>query len=631
MLKVYLDGNEVNEPIGLNEISEHLYYTDDLASYVLEIDGAVTFTGSDYDYIRNLFNTNVCASMTIRIVDDEDSEIDFNGIINVSDVDYFPDTKYAVCEIQNNNITAKIENNRSIECSLNVGTSKNDISYTVTTQTDITIYDPTGANTVTREGMRIYDAFDSIINFVSDGEIGFVSDYFDPTVSTNEQAFSVLMNGAELRTGSDFLVTISFADLFDDMNSLENLALAYEDGNIRIEDKDYFKQQQSSVTFQNVRDLSQMLATETLYSRVRFGSGSTSDDYDYLQDIRFAAMGQESYHLGGQCNTDTELDLRTVKIITDPNIIQDVIPSSGGMGGSGNDAFDDSVLIIHCDENNEVVLTPKPASATDYYYNDRYTNRRVALRWLGQIPQSIYAFLGGQLNQCYINQVTNDYPTSSFFGFSPTQSSPLPWNDVNGNFSVSNVYFPTIAQDGYLEGGGLLYNIQMDIGIYTAPANGVYSFEFNILSDVPNMFIHKMYSDVIDGAADGYTFTGVYEGANIYRIIGGATFYLNANEYVGVRAFGLDGAGVYYAGSTFRTFDPNGGQWQTYTASDVYQIENKMNYKIDVNSWKMIKTLPFQSVTMTYKSGRTSGWLKDISRKILTGDSEVVLLGKQNG
>lgn len=628
MLRVYLDGNIVDEPIGIDELVEHLYYAESLSSYVLEIDGSVTFSGSEHDYLRGLFDSSVCTQVLIRIVEDDNYSIDFDGIINVADIEFFPDKKFAVCEIQNNNITAKIENNRSIEAALNVGRSKNDVDYTVTIQNDITIYDPTGANTITRDGIRIYDAFSSIVRFVTDNEIGFVSDYFDPTVITNEQAFSVLMNGSELRTGAGFSPTISFADLFDDMNSLENLALAYEDGNIRIEDKEYFKQQSSSVTFDNVRDLSQALAVESLYAVVKFGSNSTSDSFTYLQDIRFVGMGQEEYHLGGQCNTDTQLDLRTVKIITDPNIIQDVIPSAGSMGGGDNDAFDDDVLIIHCDSSNDVVLTPKPASATDFYFNDRYSNRRVALRWLGQIPQSIYAYLGASLNQCYINQVANDFPTSVLFGFAPTQESPAPWNDANNNYSVQTVYFPPIAQDGYLEGGGLLYNYQMSIGIYTAPANGVYSFEFNVISDAKTVFIHKMYTDTLGGAADGYAFIGVDIGGGLWQTIGGATFYLNAGEYVGVRGLGV-APWKYYANSTFRAFDPNGGAWQTYNSSNVYQIENKATYPIPIDDWKTIKLLPFQSIVLKYQTGQTNGWLKDISRNIKTGTSEVVLLGKQ--
>lgn len=627
MLDVYLDGSLVPNPIDIGEISEHLYYSNELSSYILEIDGNLTFTGSEYTYLRDIFNTNVCAEVDIRIFDPETNEVDFYGLINVADVIFVPDRRLAVCEVQNNNITTRIFNNQSIECVLNVGKTKNETDYTVTTQTDITIYDPTGANTITREGIRIYDAFASIIAFISDGEIGFESDYFNPSLG-GEASYAILMNGLELRTGAGFTPTISFKDLFNDMNALENLALAFEDGKIRIEDKDYFKQQTSSVTFESVEGLSQQLALETLYANVSFGSAEINDEYTYLQDIRFAGMGVESYHLGGQCNTDTELSLSTNAIVTDPNVIQDVIPG-GIMGGNANDNYDDDVLIIHCDENNEVVLTPKPASATDFYYNDRYTNRRLALRWLGQIPQSIYAFLGASLNQAYINQLTYDPAPTTFFGFAPTQESPLPWNDNNNNYSVQNVFFPTIAQDGYLDQGGLLVNQQMDIGIYTAPVNGVYSFEYDVTSANQTMFIHKMYTDTIGGAADGYATTGENIGAGLWRTIGGATFYLNAGEYVGVRAFGTAG-GDYYAGSTFRAFDPNGGAWQTYDASSVYQVENKVTYPIPINDWRTIKLLPFQSILLTYQTGQTNGWLKDISRK-LTGESEIVLLGKNNG
>lgn len=627
-IKVYLDGTEViQEPIGLRQLNEHLYYSNEISSYVTEVDGTLTFIGTEYDYLYDKFRNDVCATVEIAIIDESEHVIDFNGYINVSDIVFQPDTKYAVCEIQNNNITSRIDNNKSIECVLTVGRTKNDLTYSVTQQT-ITIYSPDKANTITREGIRVFDAFKSIIAFVSDNEIGFVSDYFDYNTNNGNQVYSVLMTGEELRTGNGNKPTISFNQLFTDLNALENLAIAFEDGNIRIEDKDYFKQQSSTVSFDSVRGLSQYLATETLYARVKFGSVKTLGTFGYLQDIRFNGMQQESYHLGGQCNTDTTLDLSTTKIVTDTNIIQDVLPSAGGMGGTGNSNFDDDVMIVQCDSNNETLMTLKPASSTDYYMNNRFINREVAPRWFGQIPQSIYAFLGNGNDGCYINQVNDYAPTSYNEGFQPTQESPLPWNDANGNYSVQNVYFPTYPYGENDPTGGLLSNLQMDIGIYTAPANGVYTIEIDVTTEGDSaMFVAKMISNTLGGGGGGIEIPQTYIGGNLYRSYGSGTFYLNTGEYIGARWY-LAGVTRILAGSTLKVSDPLGGLWNVYDSSKVYQIENQFKYPIAVEDWKMIKEFPFKAMEITHVSGDESGWLKDISRNIISGISDVTLLSK---
>lgn len=634
LIEVYLDGTLVNEPIDLTKVDEHLYYSEDLSAYLTEIDGSVTFTGTQYDYIREIFDSNVCGSVEIRIYDPTNAEIDFDGIINVADVIYDPDRKFAICEIQNNNITAKIDNNKSIICNLIAGRSKNDITYTVTTTT-CTIYDPTGANTVSREGIRIFDAFTSMITFLSDGELGFVSDYFDPSNPQGLPTYSVLMSGLELRTGNGTSIDISFSDLFNDLNALHNLAMSFEDGNIRIEPKDYFKDQTSSVSFDNVRGLSQQLATETLYAKVSFGSAQVSSSFTYLQDIRFNGFGQEEYHLGGQCNTDTELKLQLNKIISDTNIIQDVLPSTGGMGGSGNDNYDDEVLIISCDSANQSVLTLKPASATDSYFNQIYTNKIVAQRWLGQIPQSIYAYLGAGNDGCYINLSSNqNAPVSYSDGLQCDQESPLPWNDVNGNYAIATKWFSSIPQPS----GSTLFTNLMTCGFYTAPSNNLYSFEldvrveFNIPTTTPTMFLTRMVSNSSSGSRENIeTFTSTYEGGQVWRIVGGGSFYLNAGDYVGASYIATAPPLSILAGSTFKVSDPLGGVWQTYDASSVYSLENQLTFPINIEDWKTIKQLPFQAMAINHQTGSVDGWLKDISRNLLTGKAEITLLGKPNG
>lgn len=628
MLEVSLDGNIVTEePEGLTSITEHLYYSVELSTYLLEINGNLMFRGDEYTYLRSKWDENICSDVAINIIGSgNDDEIDFNGIIKVSDIVWFPDMQKCECEIQDNSITAYVVNNKNIQCVLDVGKTKNGDEYTVTSQTDIEIPNPTDASSVTgRYGVRIFDAFKSIITFVSDGELGFVSDYFDYNSNTDEQVYSVIMTGSSIRQGGDNNPTISFYELFGDVNRLENLALGFEDGNIRIEDKAYFKKQSNSVSFDNVHGLSQELDTTSLYARVTFGSFANATSFTYLQDIRFNGTVAEEYHLGGQCNTDTYLDLTCIKLITDTNIIQDVLPVA--QGGTNNSSYDDDVFILHLDSSNKAKLTQKPGSATDYYFNDRFTNKNVAFRWFGQIPQSIYAFLGSGNDGCYIGLSPDQTINPFSVGFQGNLET-APYHDVNGNYSIQTRWFPTFLDVP----NSPLNCAQLTLGVYDAPNNAVYSFEIDLIVEStgtlpPVALIGRMELDTITGFVEGAYIYGQSLGANTWRIYGGASFYMNAGEYAGCSFLFSASPTTVISGSTFEVADPLGGNWQTYNSDDVFSIKNIMEYPISQSDWKAIKANPYDRIPITYQTGQHDVWLNDIERP-LSGMAQLEMLSK---
>jgi len=634
MLSVYLDNIIVNEePSGLTEIEEHLYYSEELSTYFLEVNGNLTFRGSEYTYLRSVFDDSVCNEVEIRIEGDgQVDHVNFNGLIKVADIVWTPDRKLAECEVQDNSLTAKVINNKSIECTLSVGKTKNGLDHTVTQQTDIEISNPTDtSNALNRSGIRIFDAFKSIIAFVSDNELGFVSDYFDYTTNTGTQVYSVIITGASIRQGVTNKPTISFNDLFNDISKLENLAMSFEDGNIRIEPKDYFKKQSSTVSFNNVEGLTQELDVNTLYARVAFGSGTDAGQDNYLQDIRFNGTRSEQYHLAGQCNTDTQLDLKLATLITDTNIIQDVLPVA--RGGTNNDAYDDDVFILHLDSSNKTVLSLKPASATDYYFNERFVNIKVAPRWLGQIPQSIYAFLGEGYDGIHVgSNLAQDLDCYAPFqtGLQCELESPLPFHDVNSNYVIGVYSFIAGSTGGELvditQFQWSTITVSITAGVYIAPANGVYSFDCTVTGTsvlgAPLLFgMAKTGTNLM--ASVKIPIVGSSGGYHVFS--GGYTVYLNAGDYVGVLCpFGF----LANAGATFTCGDPLGSVWQTYDASSVYAIKNMMNYPIPQDDWDIIKNAPFERVNVDYQSGENNMWLSDITRNVRTGKTEIEMLSK---
>ena len=633
MLSVYLDGNIVTqEPIGLSKLKEHLYYSEELSAYLLEVDGDLNFKGDAYQYIREKFNDAICNEITLLITDSDGGQ--FEGIIKVADCEFFPNIIEVKCEIQDNNITALIDNNKSIDCVLNVGRSKNDTPYSVVIQTDISIPNPSNTSSVVnRYGMRIFDALNSVVRFITDGELGVVSDFYDYNSNTDEQVYGTLMTGNAIRTGAVNQPTISFFELFGDLAKIENLAMGFEDGNLRIEPKSWFKQGSSGLVFESVAELSQILDESRLYAKVRFGSYIDADINSLnnisLPDIRFNGTREEQYHLGGQCNVDTELDLLLTALVIDTNLIQDILPVA--QGGTNNNGYDDDVFLVQLNDLNTPILNPKPGSPTQFYFNDHYTNKRISIRWFGSIPQSIYAFLGAGNDGIDINQSADQNPVYPS-GFQPTQSSPLPWNDVNNNYSIATRAMP-LSPMADNDSDYPLLSFSPTCGFYTAPANAVYSFQFEMfVSEHHEYFIQKMHANNFAQASVGIGYYAeeveeLYPGR--WRIAGGASFYLNAGEYVGVIPINGIYAQTIFEGSTLRVSDPLGGVWQTYDAGDVYAVINQMKYPIALNDWLAIKSQPYKSIRITHQDGEVDTWLKDISRSIVEGDGDEKMLSKR--
>jgi hypothetical protein len=147
------------------------------------------------------------------------------------------------------------------------------------------------------------------------------------------------------------------------------------------------------------------------------------------------------------------------------------------------------------------------------------------------------------------------------------------------------------------------------------------------------MFLQRMTADATTGAAevlDDTVMTTTDLGGGYFNIFGGGSLYLNAGDYVGCSYIATFAPTRILAGSTFEVADPLGGVWQTYDASRVYNIENQLTKDINVSDWKAIKNEPYKAMDITYNDGSTKGWLKDISRNLKTGETEITLLG-QNG
>ena len=623
-MKFYLDGKLYENPIGWNSISERIYYSPEITGYLKEIDGKLDWYGSAFNYFKNIASSGFCSEVEIIILDNcaDGNEVKiFQGKIVVSDIEFDLVKCVAKTELIDNSFVSRIDNNKAIRAIGNVTRSKNDfdISAYSNPQTNISLLRSDGtAGIVNASGFRIYDAFKFIIGFISDGEIDFKSDYFNPAITTDETAaYTVIMSGVQIRTGLGQLPYYSFEDIFSDVNKIFNISFTIEYNNerpvIRIEPKSYFEQYNEINYFNNPTEIIQTIPQDQLYSKVIFGSSKIAGTFNFLQDIKFLGQQQEEYHLPGQCNTSAQLDLQLKQFITDTNIIQDLVDNGT------NESYDKDNFFIVLNSSNVSVLSNRPSSI-NFFYNEGINNLAVSLYHLGSIPQSLVSYLGNPNDEFMASLTTivsvNNFVTGDIIIYNDDSTSPN--NDVNGNYNNAN-------------------------GRYIAPSDGTYAFfTHNIVTSTSpispqlNTLSFKRYNSLNVLQQTYNVESGIPLGSyQTYILNDTVTMLMYAGDYVVVN---WRGAVDIQAGSYFSCIQAvnGGGYYQTYNEKQVRIINNRIDYNISCDKWEEIKSTPFKTFLINFADGNNQnqtikGWLKEISRNITTGASQVTLNSKPSG
>lgn len=625
MIQFYLDGKLFENPHKWQELSDRFYYSDEVSGYIKELDGNVDFYGSAYQYLREKFEEGICNSVTAEILEscaDGNYKKIFTGFIFISDIEWNLVKCLATVQLVDNSFISKIYNNKGIQCVLGVTKSKNsvDISAYSTPQTNISLLDSSGgAGVLNATGFRIFDAFKFLIAFMTDGEVEFISDYFDPSGSgTDEIAkYTVVMTGEEIRTGTTASfrpTTISFDDLYNDVNKIFSIAFSLEEINgvptFRIEPKSYYKQVSEINYFEYPQDLIQKVPQQNLYARVKFGSSQMASPQSFLPDYNFYGTEQEEYHLIGTCNSESVLDLQLTKLITDTNIIQDLVDNGT------NESYDKNNFLVVLYDTNTVILYEKPGSGgTLFYYNGAISNYKVAQYWGGNLGNSIAIYLQSLPDYFYAGRASTNQTITTTFPYGVTavfnDDSTAPFTDPGGNYNNGT-------------------------GRYTAPTSGVYTFlhhlEFKVISPIsPDVvyvyFLHYNAANVLQSAVNMGNFfipTGTQISADYSY-----SFSMLATDYVVVS---IVGEGQILTGSTFKSDAIAGdGIVQDYNFYDFAIIENSITQEISCDKWAEIKSTPFKTFSIKYDNGLIKGWLNEINRNLLTGEAQITINSKPNG
>lgn len=476
-----LDGNAVDEPMGVQDFSDEL--SRDLKNRIIGVKYKVslTFTGSGFKYLDDKYQAGgFCGTVSYEARQwCNGSEFTvIRGEINLAECK-FNETKCEVeADIADDGIGARIINNKEIPVSPEAEATKNDEALTPISPVDLRVFDPSaGSGTWIVTGRRAFDWFEAITNtvlYITDNTVSVVSDWY--VALPVEERYAIL-TGFELRTATGATaapLVYTFKELFDEIGKKYNLWIAVErdtSGNpvLRIEPEGYFYGSTGTIQHTDIQDLIRSTDLDRLYAKVTIGSDTFIKEQGGTFSLPFLILRgftKEEFSFSGTCNTDESLDLVN-KWIIDSNVIEDVVVN-------GNDEYDDDIFLIQYNSATGQAtkgdyLTP---GANPYLYNEQLQNSLVIARY--DLPSSVGAFFSA---------------TAAAFRAERTSPDPIEFYPLPAGLSALSIvrfdddYTPPNNDGTNAWGNGTVQGnpVSQANSRYTAAAQGYFEFDVSVL------------------------------------------------------------------------------------------------------------------------------------------------------
>lgn len=671
-IRFLLDNNIISEsPEGWEKRISKIRYDSQIKGRLITLEVTLDWFADGYDYIKRIFNENICDEIDVRIQQtDEISNAWFDvyiGKIKMPDCEFHISPYYVKTAIVDNGYFARINNNKGIKSRVDNTKSKNDVLIDVPTPRSCQLFRPHNGNYqyLNRDGYLLYDLFKYYIAFMSDDEVGFVSDTFNKPNGIYSNYVAML--GIEVRLGAtntDKILEMSFTDLFTEVDKKFNIGFRIEYTGtkpiMRIESMSYFYDNTSTARFNNLRDIKKRVDTNGMYASLRVGSSDTIDNIGlkFPEGTRYFGFKDEQFYLLGQCNTERELNLVGNWVVSS-NTIEDVVENN-------NDEYDENIFLIEivdfvsyqANKSNWLTGVTPP-----WYYNEHLKNSDVMNRWFDGIPQTVVGQLGLGNNR-FIAYRDVDAPIRTSY----------PSNPCNVCISQHGDTFPSATQgskfpDDYVRGYD--YNnrfgngtaqgtaVTQANGRYTAPATGQYKFESQIAvkylpSSVVNtgqdyilmritFYRFSSANVLISSITNGYS-TQTIPSNNEYYHFDSCVINLNATDYVICRQQIQATFNIYTASKKIDTIQTK----NSWFACTYCSVDEGGTYQIIDNSYQRFMQYNVQDVPMkqseldsiinntsgyieinTKGTNNYSGWIDEMRVDHFNRTADITLKGSQ--
>lgn len=484
MIKFYLDNVEFQAPVNWEDLRLKLFRDRDVDTLLFTAETTFEWTGEAAKYLKSLIDSNgFCGTSDIFIVDE--SVTIYEGTIFLTSCEINEEKATIRTKVEDRSYYKLINNNKNVKTVLSVETSKDRTPIAAAERYLITTHDvSTGADAKEVYGVRVYEAFRFLIDFMSNGQLSFTSDTFaaggewDGLAITSGLKLRGTLNDDGTQTGYKWsnppLPQISFQDLYQEVKKKIPIGITIENDTVRIEPLQYFFTDSTSLNFENIEAIITKFDEARLFGTVRVGSEKTepATSFPFPETQNGIGFKDEQFASDIKCNIDRELNLFSRWVISS-NVIQDCIENNA-------DSYDDDIFLIdttYVDANNGDTTRTDIFFTGNYFYNDRLRNVNVLTRYTGGVPSGLIQF----------NGVTNPrFEADSSNSHTATQQ-------VNFNNSFNPVDITTTTTVGNFNNSGLIYDIEVNdpsntyatsavIGstkyhVFTAPSDGLYGFE----------------------------------------------------------------------------------------------------------------------------------------------------------
>lgn len=491
MYKIYLDDNELtDEPDGWVDFTKRISRSVENRWIVISYPTDLIFYGDGFKYIYDLFNDvgyDVLIDFRAVYFDTAGNEVsEILGSIIMTDVEFDMVRKTASVQVKENSYLSRVWNNTRNPIAIPASLTKNgepiigidaqrniDMSFTVS-----------GAiqNGTVRIGWDVFETFKMILANITDNEVGFESEILENLGSSQLQPRKLaLISGLQLRKGTgatdgDSIVRITFSELFLDIARLCNLYM-YPDTSaspkIIVGDEFEWFNSENVLDFDQPNEMTLSFFQDLFYNAVRMGSQSafsTTDPALNYPRINFASFKNEKYYLSGVNNIDNELDLTQPTIITDTNIINDVLVN-------GIETYDDRVFMVEYEPfGGEFVRASSYTLVGEKIFNRRLMHDAMMERYnlSARVTENISAF-DKDFRIDYINNDDDSKHTGFCDVFLPQFTFIEASDIVNSCYSTQVM---TLSDRVYLDIPQTDGDAQWSTIKWTAPLSGSYQMEF---------------------------------------------------------------------------------------------------------------------------------------------------------
>jgi hypothetical protein len=477
--RAFLNGTEVPIPKDLDRFEQEAKRDFEKRIIYTPYPGSFEFASGGYSVLREAFVADICDTVELKIYEvcGNAQYLLIRGEIVLADCKWDLQKCTVECSVQDDTISARINNNFRIPLSPGSNKSKNETAITEVAFSEIEFFDPQDAVDVYLPDVRYmfdwYECIKHAVQYLSDGTVTASSEWYEALENDKKIAIA---KGFQVRTASAAqeatVLTYTFDKLWLEIARRYNLWMSISRDNagnphILIEQEDEMFPDEQAFELQHVEGLIQTIDAERLYSSVVVGDEKGLPNWGVEESLPFLMLqtfSEERFHFSGQCNRDVVLEL-SGQWICDTNVIERLVVLD-----TTSREYDKDVIIVQYNSYTmQAVKTDylNPGS-TPYLYNEDLLNVKILNRYT--LPSSVGIFfdastagfrassqettqgITAQLDQPPNVFETEEYPFGTVITW-PDETT-LPNEDPGNNWDASFTY--------------------------TAPAQGYYNFGWNI-------------------------------------------------------------------------------------------------------------------------------------------------------